>query len=426
MRVYVLLASTALLAACGGGGAQTIVSAPPPVAGPSNPSQPTGPNSTQHTFANPTQAKTYQGLGGNHILEYLTDERECCDQQGELYAGNTTTPRNSTMQIAYDPADAIYTLTIADNQSGINTQARFQDPASRTDFDGTKTPQWGTPQFGNQNVRYLQAGDGDPRSPSGYSGSGFVSPGNINIPPSGGVNSAYQATSIFVIQPGTETQYVTLGGFTRNDMNFIELITERVDENGNTIQVPFDATEWRASRGVFAFGESTGFDDVPTVGTGSYSGSMWASMVFNPTLDGQDPTGFNDLPNYFQWVEGTAALAIDFAAGAFTIDLDGTAMAPQFDYWTDPQTSVINAGASFTASGRGDINLVSFGGFKGFFDSASFQDPVNGRRDINIAGSTVDGTFYGPGGEEVGGGFRIVGGNPDERIDIVGGFIGGK
>ena len=426
MRVYVLLASTSFLAACGGGGAQTIASAPPPVSAPSNPSQPDGPNSTQHTFANPTQAKTYKGLGGNHLYEYLSDERECCDQQGQLYAGNTTTPRNSSMEIKYDPADAIFTLTINDNQSGIATSARFQDPASRTDFDGNKTPQWGTPEFANPNVRYLQAGEGDPRSGSGYSGSGFVSPGNKFIPPSGTPGSAYQATSLFVIQPGTETQYVTLGGFARNDLSWAELVVERQDEDGNPIQVDFDAADWTISRGVFAYGENTGADNVPTVGTGSYSGTMWATMVFNPTIDGQDPTGLDDIPTYFQWIEGTAALAIDFAAGAFTIDLDGSVMQPQYDYWTGPRTSVITEGAQFTAAGRGDINLISFGGFKGFFDSASFDDPVNGRRDVNIAGSTVDGAFYGPNADEVGGGFRIVGGNPDERVDILGGFIGGK
>ena len=37
-----------------------------------------------------------------------------------------------------------------------------------------------------------------------------------------------------------------------------------------------------------------------------------------------------------------------------------------------------------------------------------------------------DGAFYGPNGEEAGGGFRIVGGKPDERVDIVGAFVGKK
>ena len=41
-----------------------------------------------------------------------------------------------------------------------------------------------------------------------------------------------------------------------------------------------------------------------------------------------------------------------------------------------------------------------------------------------IAGSSIDGAFYGPNGVELGGGYRIVGGTPDERIDILGTFVG--
>ena len=69
--------------------------------------------------------------------------------------------------------------------------------------------------------------------------------------------------------------------------------------------------------------------------------------------------------------------------------------------------------------------MINFGGFKGFFDSASFTSP-EGNRSVAIEGSTIDGTFYGPAAQEAGGGFRIVGGNPDERVDILGAFIGKK
>ncbi|WP_173203779.1 transferrin-binding protein-like solute binding protein [Sphingopyxis sp. BSNA05] len=41
-----------------------------------------------------------------------------------------------------------------------------------------------------------------------------------------------------------------------------------------------------------------------------------------------------------------------------------------------------------------------------------------------IAGSSINGAFYGPDAEELGGGYRIVGGTPDERIDILGTFVG--
>ncbi len=163
MRLVILLASTSLLAACSGGGPSSVTSAPPPVAGTGGTG---GTANTTHTFANPKAAKTYQGVGGSHVYEYLTDDRiPTRNQQGEQYAGKTTTVRASTIAISYDPADAVYTLVVKDNLTGADTQSRFQDPASRTDFGGAVEPQWGTPKLTTPNVRYLQAGDGDPLSP---------------------------------------------------------------------------------------------------------------------------------------------------------------------------------------------------------------------------------------------------------------------
>ena len=87
--------------------------------------------------------------------------------------------------------------------------------------------------------------------------------------------------------------------------------------------------------------------------------------------------------------------------------------------------------------------------------SASFGSTTNGApTGVAIAGSTLNGAFYGPGGSpdkiEVGGGFRVVGGTgeevllsvptfsmyeartrvvggtPDQRIDIVGSFAAAR
>lgn len=414
MRVVILLASTSLLAACSGGGPSSVSSTPPPVTGGTG-----GTANTTHTFANPKEAKTYQGVGGSHVFEYNTDDRmPSRNQQAQLYAGKTTTVRSSTIAIAYDPADAVYTLTVRDNLSEANTQTRFQDPASRTDFGGAIEPQWGTPKLANTNVRYLQAGDGDPTSPYRQSGSGFVNAGDNENAPTGTVGSSYQAASLFLLKPGTETQYVTYAGYLRNSLVFKEFTLE-----GEV--VPHKQTNWHLERGAFAFGQNTPNDAVPKTGTGSFNGSMLATMVFNPTLDGQDPSGLVNIPTYFQWIEGTASLAVNFAASSFNLSLNGKVLEPYYDYWTEPHVSVIPEGATFTASGKGDINMVNFGGFKGFFESASFAAPgVN--RSVAIEGSTIDGTFYGPAAQEAGGGFRIVGGNPDERVDILGAFIGKK
>ena len=411
MRLLILLSTTTLLAACGGAGEQTI-SAPPPVGG-------NGTVNTKHTFAKPTEPKSYKGIGANHVYEYLTDSRECCDQQAQIYAGTSTTARASSITIAYDPREAVYTLTVQDSQSGAQTNTRFQDPASRTDFGGAVEPQWGTPNLDNPNIQYLQAGDGDPRSPFSKSGTGIVTPGDNDTPADGSVGSSYQATSLFVLKPGTETQYVTYAGYARNAISFGQIASPTTGELNDT-------NTWHIERGAFAFGEVTPNEAVPKTGTGSYSGSMLASMIFNPTIDGQDASGLIDLPSYFQWIDGTANINVNFATSSFQLALDGTVHAPQIDRYSDPQTSLIQEGAKFLAAGRGDINMINFGGFKGIFDSASLANAGGSSRAVAIEGSAIDGTFYGPGAQEVGGGFRIVGGNPDERVDILGTFVGKK
>ena len=155
---------------------------------------------------------------------------------------------------------------------------------------------------------------------------------------------------------------------------------------------------------------------------------MLASVVFNPTLDGQDASGATVLPTFFQWMSGTSRVNVDFGASTFTANLTGTIVGnPQFDYHTAPHSAVLKTGAAFSAAGNGTINMVNFGGFKGQFTSAAFQNTGGAPNyTVQIAGSSIDGAFYGPNGEEVGGGFRIVGGKPDERIDILGAFTGKK
>jgi hypothetical protein len=365
---------------------------------------------------NPTEAKTYVGIGGSQVYQYRTDDRQCCNQQAEIFGANTTTARNSGISIAYDPSSAVFTLQVRDANSGASTNTRFQDPASRTDFGGALEPQWGTPELANANIAYLQAGDGNPLSPYRSSGSGAIYPGDNANQPSGVPESSYQATSLFYLKPGTETRYVTFAGFARNDLGFTE---------GDVGGVPTEINTYKLERGAFAFGEVTANSAVPTTGSGSYIGSMLASMVYNPTIDGQDPSGLTDLPTFFQWIEGSSNLSVNFANNTFELVLNGTTFGPQYDTWTNRQV-VLDAGATFAAQGRGTINMINFGGFKGAFESASLAAVGGGTRNVTIAGSSIDGTFYGPAAQEAGGGFHIVGGNPDERIDILGAFVGKK
>ncbi|PEQ14097.1 hypothetical protein B2G71_00270 [Novosphingobium sp. PC22D] len=400
MRKYLVLSATCFLGACGGAGAD-VVSAPTP-----------GNGSQSHSFANPTEAKTYQGIGGTHTYSYNVQDRDCCrGQSGQLYQGNATTARNSSISISYDPRDAIYTLSITDNLSGANVESRYQDPAQRTDFDGARQPQFGTPRLANPNVTYLEAG----------SSSGGASLGTTDTPPFGIPEASASATTLFVLKPGSETQYVTYAGYVRNDVTWTEETETLADETENT----YTLESLNLQRGAFAFGELTNTANVPKSGGATYEGSMLATMVFNPTLDGQSQIGSAILPSYFQWVEGTANLAVDFGADTVGLTLAGTAFPTQDDGVSGfSGEGVIAGGATFSATGAGTINLANFGGFKGEFSQAGFVNPDGTRYDVNIAGSSLDGAFYGPAAEEVGGGFRIVGGTPDERIDILGAFIG--
>jgi hypothetical protein len=141
--------------------------------------------------------------------------------------------------------------------------------------------------------------------------------------------------------------------------------------------------------------------------------------VFNQNRD-TDPLS----PTYFQWIVGNATTRVNFATNSFDIGLTGSVLPAQIDVFTNRSVSLQN-GAAFTAAGSGRIDLISAGGFLGSINSASFVNPNGGSRfDLTIGGSSVDGTFFGPAAQEVGGGFRIVGGVPDERIDIMGAFTG--
>jgi hypothetical protein len=425
MRTLLVSVSLLTLAACSGGGPQTVSSTAAPGAANATPAD-------QHSFVSPTGAKTYTGVGGSQVFEYSTDDRDTSSapgaqyvgQQAAIYAGNASTVRNSGISIAYDPRDAIFTLTVADPKSGATTATRFQDPASRTDFNDKPgvaglEPQWGTPKLQNPNIRYLQAGDGDPRSPYRSSGSGLIDPGDNDTPPDATPGSSYQATSFFYEVPGsknragTTTKYVSFAGYVRNTFEAAVL---------NSGDITATQNNWHLERGAFAYGELTNTAALPKTGTGTFDGGMLATMVMNPTLDSEYGS---PLSTYFQWIEGTSHVEVDFAASTVKLGFNGTVSGGQFDRFTDTQQTTVPAGASFTATGQARIDVAGSGGFVGAINNASFGATTNGAPTaVSIAGSSVDGAFYGPKADEVGGGFRIVGGTPDERIDIVGAFTG--
>ena len=398
MRSLLLLATVSTLAACSGGGPTT-------VGGNAPPQGPGGvPGQGGHSFVNPTEKKTYSAIGGVHSYKYFTQDNGTTTQGGQLYAGDASTARNSGITISYDPRDAIFQIEVAAPNALVAQSFRFQDPVHRTDFGGAAGPQEGTPELNAAGVQYLEAG--------GSAGTLVYDLAQSNTFPVGNDGASRSVGTFFYQKPGTETRYVTFAGFVRNATTVA--VTD--DGNGGTFLRQNHVLE----RGAFAYGERSANSVVPRTGTGTFTGPMAASMVYNPQLDADAGT-----PTYFQWMDGRATTIVDFAANSFTLGLTGTVMAPQFDIFTS-RDFVLQAGAAFNASGDGGIDLVNAGGFVGQFSEAFFTQPGGARLDVNIAGSSIDGAFFGPAAEEVGGGFRIVGGTPDERIDILGAFTGAR
>lgn len=437
MRNYLILMSATALAACGGGSGPEAVggAAPPPAPGGS----PT-PTPSAHSFVDPTVTKTYQAHGGVQSYQYDYQQRveynkvpatdssgnpvldangnrlyeidpqsrrlEGVKQSDQLYTANASTVRNPGVTVSYDPRNAQFTLSIS--QNGVASNISFQDPAHRKNFTGAIRPQGGVPNLETadttitRGIQYLEADTGS-------------------------TDNTYDVSTFFYEKPGTSTKYVTYAGFVRNRLG---IVTETIVDDQPRSQNAEITLPTTLDRAAFVFGEMTPQSAVPQSGSANFSGNMIASMVNTPQLDSNPAQ-----PSYLQWMTGTAGVSVNFSSGAVTAALTGTTLAPLFDPaaiksptnstgFTFP-TVAIPAGATFTASGTARIDLAATGGFTGLFSSAQFlSGGVTSA--VTIAGSTLDGAFYGPNADEVGASFRIVGGVPDQRVDIIGSFTGQK
>jgi hypothetical protein len=334
---------------------------------------------TDSTFLTVNAEKSFDAIGGTHSLQENTTG-------ATLYQGNASTVRAPSGQISYNPRDGIFTVTLADTKAGLSENIRFQDPGHRTDFKPGATPQWGVPNF--EGFNYLESIGG----------------------------SVTDVNTFFYQRPGTSTTYVSLAGFVRNDTTGDPAVFKR---------------------GAFAFGDQTLRGQVPSTGTGTYKGGFIATMINNPTGDGP-----GQKASYLQWMQGTSTTTVDFGKNSVGLQLSGTVnQANMSGYQVSNAELSIPTGATFTASASAGINLVATGGFTGKFDSASFAYTPQGgtapvTKNVDFAGvtpgsntagaSSVDGAFFGPDAVNVGGSFRIVGGIPDQRVDILGAFAGAR
>ena len=288
------------------------------------------------------------------------------DSGSTLYQGNASTVATPSGTVTYDPRDGIFTLVLNDTAAGVSQNLRYQDPAHRTDFPALEVPDYAA-------YNYLTSGES----------SGTTVTNN----------------TFFYQRPGTTTNYVTLAGFVHTDYD----TDKKVMTNDQ--------------HGAMVFGSQTPALQVPTTGGGHYDGDFLATMIDGAT---------------FSWLDGTSAIDVDFAKSTVGLSLDGVVGSSFAN--GKPATSAL-AGAQFTAAGSATLNSSS-GAFSGAFSSAFFTTTGGTKLAVDFTsvnpanntagGSSIDGTFYGPRANEIGGNFRIVGGVPNTRVDILGAFTGAQ
>jgi hypothetical protein len=394
MRHLSLIAALPLLAltACGGAsGADSAGSVAPPsgpaTGGGSGGGGSTTPSPSSSHFLQVTAETTFNAVGSFHSRT-VTENGVTPGQGLTLYTGNASTVRAPSGTVTYNPRDGIFTIAFNDTKAGVTQELNFQDPAHRTQFAS-----WGVPVLSNFN--YLES-----------------------LGPSASLERN-DVVTFFYQRPGSQTAHVSLAGYVRNAYDPDPASPGRFTAESSSA----------FERGAMVFGAPTLRAEVPITGTGRFEGGLLATMVTS--------TNLATTPSYFQWITGTARIDIDFANSTVTnLLLSGTVSAANFaGRVLAPNETGVPSGSTFTATGSGRVDLTGNGGFVGQFSSASFTNtggvavPVYDRVNPNnsVAGAnSIDGAFFGPNGVNVGGNFRIVGGVPDQRVDILGAFTGAK
>jgi C-lobe and N-lobe beta barrels of Tf-binding protein B len=299
------------------------------------------------------------------------------------YEGSQPKGSVSDVTIDFNPRDAVYSIKA--NTASIVADARLQDPQHRTVYQQGLVPTLA-------NYKYKE-------SPTGKDTPAM----NANV-------TEREVNTIFVRDVGTgagQTQYVTIAGFVKQTYKEKEVSRPSAPET-MTLGVDFDS---EISRSVFAYGLNTTYKDIPKSGSATYTGEMFAHVI----ITRQNNNTGNDLRS----IVGTSSTTVDFGSGKLNLTLGGNV------------TGFLGDTRAFAATGAMDIfkpvKDTENSQFTGAITNWSFgaYNATNGVT-VPTAASTVEGGFFGPKGEEIGGAFRIIGNRPDERIDFLGAFTGRK
>lgn len=300
------------------------------------------------------------------------------------YEGSQPKSSVSDVTIDFNPRDAVYSIKV--NTANIVADVRMQDPQHRTIYQQSIVPTL-------PNYKYVESGKG-----------------KNTLAPNGNTTTN-EINTIFVRDVGTgagQTQYVTIAGFVTQAYNEKEVI--RSSTPGSvTVGVDFDTN---IARSVFAYGINTAYKDIPKSGSATYTGDMFAHVIITP----QNFNTGNDLRS----IVGTSSTTVDFGSGKLNLTLAGNVVGFVGDTRAFAATGAMNifkpVQDTETSLFTGAITNWSFGAY----------NAATGGIAVPTAASTIEGGFFGPKAEEIGGAFRIIGSRPDERIDFLGAFTGKK
>ncbi len=234
--------------------------------------------------------------------------------------------------------------------------------------------------------------------------------------------------------PGTN-KYVTWAGlrstvYTNDFSRAATVITngDGNDYNDTEVVKESEQDKVKIDRSAFVFGMNSLAKDIPKTGTATYEGSLFANYIYTAPYSGPatDQTKLDTI-----W--GKAISTVTFATDAIGINLSGkletsgenfSAIGSAIIQRPDIPNAALNATAEQPISRFvGSFSAVTIG-------TRALTPNINASLPNTFQASTVEGGFFGPtttgAPVELGAAFRIVGGVPDERLDILGAFIGAR
>jgi hypothetical protein len=339
-----------------------------------------------------TGSPTLGGLTGPRSFNSASaSQRYTNSGGGEIYEGNQPITINDGFVITRDPRDATYIVVIK-GQNTIAANTRYQDPAHRTNYAGASA------SLARLSVQPSVDYDLSTLLPN-IANTEYYASGSV----SADTPVTVRKTILFTERVGTaasSTQYVSWAAYWQYDA---------AGEAAKRVQT--------LQRSSAVFGFNTLAQNVPTTGNATYNGGFYADAI-----DG----------NQFYTLAGTSTFGVNFVTNQGTFGLNGkfVSAGPNEPSFAARLGQTFTAGGDFAlvrpeTAGSATSTTAPIGVFSGKVTSlalggTTYEYLPNETKLLAFQGSSVEGGFFGPRAEEIGATFRIVGGTPDQRLDITG------